>query len=121
MGRMAGLDRSTSDTLDTLTNGDAVAIIGVALRAPGERSGSPPALLDVPEAAALSPDQRSWVELTGLALEDAGIVPAALEGSRTGVFAGPDRVPALLRAGGPDRTLPALVPAVRAAVASLRA
>jgi acyl transferase domain-containing protein/NADP-dependent 3-hydroxy acid dehydrogenase YdfG len=118
MGRMAGLGRSTSDTQ---AQGDAVAIIGVAGHAPGERTGFDPALLGVPAPGTLSSGQRLLAELTWRALEDAGIVPATLEGSRTGVFTGPDRAPAMLRLSGPDRTLPALLPALRAAVASVRA
>ncbi|CCH32018.1 type I polyketide synthase [Actinosynnema sp. NPDC047251] len=64
------------------------------------------------EAAAADPQQRLVLELAWEALEDAGIVPAALAGTPTGVFVGAiggDYATLAARHGGPTRhSLPGL-------------
>lgn len=75
-------------------------------RIPAPRRRVRPRLLRYPpkEAAAVDPHQRLVLELTWEALEEAGIVPATLDGAPIGVFVGAmeDSYAAVTRDHGPD-------------------
>jgi len=123
----------------------SVALIGIACRLP--RASEPSALWELAragedilagpeppeppdagffgispsEAAAMPAGERLLLELAWSALEDAGIVPAALEASRVGVFAGMNEILALLGLRGSSVIEDAPVAATLRACASLRA
>ncbi|MFG3228001.1 beta-ketoacyl synthase N-terminal-like domain-containing protein, partial [Kitasatospora sp. NPDC048194] len=113
---------------------DPVAVIGLSCPPPGPRADHQdepqgdrrddprgydgpdggPAFFGIPaaQAAGYRPEDWQLLELAWSALEDAGIVPASLRGSRTGVFLGPsspkpsaERLAAVLDLHGPRVTV----------------
>ncbi|WP_327292735.1 type I polyketide synthase [Streptomyces sp. NBC_01198] len=98
----APAERGFTRTLIAETGPDAAARFGAFLADVGgfdaDFFGMSPR-----EAAAADPQQRLVLELAWEAMEDAGLRPAALRGSRTGVFVGAiaDDYAALTRARGP--------------------
>ncbi|MFF1910009.1 beta-ketoacyl synthase N-terminal-like domain-containing protein, partial [Kitasatospora sp. NPDC058218] len=113
---------------------DTVAVVGLSRPAPGHRDvdrghdgpDGGAAFFRVPaeRAAGLGPADWAVLELGWTALEDAGIVPASLDGGRTGVFlaASPrggaaEHLAAVLDLHGPTVTLEPSASAARDAVA----